>query len=96
MMHFMTQQCADLQTSMKDPWTSTREQMQKNHEESTAHINRVQKEMHGNFLYIYNHLHIPPFDPANPAVPLTPVVSLQAMPPQDPSINPSSNFMDLS
>lgn len=97
MMEFMTQQFSNLQTSMNEQWTDARTQMTKYHEESTTHINIMEKEMHHNFDYLYTHLHIPPFDHANPAPPIPPVVSLQQMPPpnaNNSSFNPTN--MDLS
>lgn len=97
MMHFMTQQFSNLQTSMSDQWTSAREQMQKNHNDSTAHINSVQTEIRHNFSYLYSHLHILPYDPNNPAAPIPPIISVQAVPPQNQSnIPPNSSSMDLS
>lgn len=97
MMEYMTHQFSNLQTSMNDRWTSAKNQLSKFQEESNAHINQVQTEMHQNFAYMYTHLHIPPFDPANSAPPIPPAVSLQQMPPQNAAnslFNPTN--MDLS
>lgn len=97
MMQYMTQQFTTLQTSMNDKWNSACEAMQKNHNDSTAHLNMVQTEMRENFQYLYSHFHIPPYDPNNSAAPINPVLSLQTMPPSDPSdAPPNTSYMDLS
>ena len=95
MMQFMTQQFSTLQTSINNKWNSAQEAMAKNHHDTTTQLRVVQTEMHDNFKYLYSHLHIPPYDPANPAAPLNPVVSLQTMPPADPSDAPLNDFMNL-
>lgn len=73
MMQYMTQQFSSLQTSIDDKWNSAQEAMAKHHHDTTNQIRAVQSEMNDNFKYLYSHLHIPPYDPANPAAPLNPV-----------------------
>lgn len=78
----MTQQFTNLQTSINDQWTSAQNQMARNHEASTVHLTQVRTEMTQNFSYLYSHLHIPPFDPINPAQPIPCFTPLQQMYPQ--------------
>lgn len=95
MMQYMTHQFSSLQTSIDNKWNLAQEAMTKHHHDTANQIRAVQSEMNDKFTYLYSHLHIPPYDPANPAAPLNPVVSLQTMPPEDPSNAPLNDFMNL-
>ena len=61
-MDFMTQQFASLNSNINARWTEI-------NDSTSSRIDAFQNDVNQQFSYLYSHLHIPPYDPTNPAPP---------------------------
>lgn len=66
---FMVSQFANLHTTMATNQASILNQVNHNHALFSNQMDQVNRNMNNQFSYLYNHLHIPPYDPTNPSNP---------------------------
>ena len=62
LMDFMSQQFSSINTNINNQWNAI-------NDSTTTQINDFRTYVNQQFFYLYSHLHIPPYDPNNPAAP---------------------------
>ena len=62
LMDYMSQQFPFMNTNINNQWSAI-------NDSTTTQINDFRSDVNQQFSYLYSHLHIPPYDPNNPAAP---------------------------